>query len=207
MGIGAVSNGVMGWLLRLSFCTMLITSMACSDPRLPQVKGPRAEQVQFAGLVTAPENFRGTLVRVSGWCRIEFEGNALYPTRAAWESRDSNRAVWLQLGWPVSPEIRALDGARVVVEGRFIPDDHGHLAAFAGSLEEIQRIEAERETGSTLDRTPSQADARQLCMHVAWNPLGVNAKRRAIERLQLSRMSASLDHAAGGSWNWSAGHP
>jgi hypothetical protein len=154
-----VSNGVMEWLLRLSVVTMLLASMACSDAPLPKVNGPRAEEVQIADLLTTPENFRRTLVRVSGWCRIEFEGDALYPTRAAWETRDTKRAVWLQLGWPVSPEIRALDGARVVVEGRFVPDDHGHLDAFAGSVEEIQKIDAVRETGSTLSQITSQANA------------------------------------------------
>jgi hypothetical protein len=152
-----VSNGVMEWLVRLSVVTILIASIACSDAPLPKVNGSRAEEVQLADLLTAPGNFRRTLVRVSGWSRVEFEGNALYPTREAWERRDGNGAVWLELGWPVSPEIRALDGAHVVVEGRFVPDNHGHLAAFGGTLQEIQRIEAK--TGSTVSGTPSPTHA------------------------------------------------
>src|SRR5262245_34701806 len=99
--MGAVSNKVMEWVVRLRLAALLVASMACSDPPLPQVKAARPEEVPIADLLAAPENFRRTLVRVSGWCRIEFEGNALYPTRAAWEGRDGKRALWLQLGWPV----------------------------------------------------------------------------------------------------------
>jgi hypothetical protein len=81
------------------------------------------------------------MVTVAGWARIEFEGNALYPTKQEMERRTAQHAIWLQLGWPVSADIRGLDGAHITVEGRFNGHHKGHFGMFVGALEDISRIE------------------------------------------------------------------
>lgn len=81
----------------------------------------------------------GNRVRLTGWCRIEFEDTALYETRDAWKNRNSV-AIWLKVGWPVSKELLALNGRRVSVEGRFDADAHGHMGGFAGTIEDIHEI-------------------------------------------------------------------
>jgi hypothetical protein len=61
------------------------------------------------------------------------------------ESRDDRygkQAIWLQLGWPVKPEIQQLDGREVIVEGTYDVAATGHQGMFAGSLKDIQGITA-----------------------------------------------------------------
>jgi hypothetical protein len=83
---------------------------------------------------------RGFL-RVTGWCRVEFEGNSLYPSSEAMTGRREKEAVWLTFGWPVSKETLALNGAYVAVEGRFNIHHTRYDGAFAGAIEDIRRIE------------------------------------------------------------------
>jgi hypothetical protein len=86
-----------------------------------------ADQVLLSQLLARPLVYhqRG-FVRVSGWCRIEFEGNSLYHSRDAGTGWINDRAIWLGLGWPVSDKILALDGEHVTVEGRFNTHNTGH---------------------------------------------------------------------------------
>lgn len=113
---------------------------SCNEGSSPPIQGT-ANTVTWADVLAFPEKYDGHLVRLTGWCRVEFEGTALYATRGAFEGRDASNALWLTLGWPASPEMLALDGQKVVVEGRLNGSLRGHLNAFRASLLDIQRIE------------------------------------------------------------------
>jgi hypothetical protein len=121
--------------------SLLVAACGTGVP-LPPVAAHPADPVSLAQLLAPPLIYhqRG-FVRVSGWCRIEFEGNSLYRSRDARTGWSADRAVWLDLGWPVSDEIRALDAEHVTVEGRFNTHNRGHEGMYAGAIEDIRRIE------------------------------------------------------------------
>lgn len=110
--------------------------VAC-DLEMPRVKQPSADDVSLPALVAEPGRYHGALIRVTGWSRLEFEGNAIYLSAEDFTNRTNGRAVWLSLGWPVEAEVRAMDGKRVVAEGRFSVIHKGHDGAFVGSLEDV----------------------------------------------------------------------
>ena len=127
-----------------ALCVLLLLLAAivsgCGHEPLPAVHGTVAEEMEFNRLITTASDHNRALVRVTGWCRVEFEGNSLFVTREGYEQRKHNQGVWLNLGWPVSADVLALNGQWVVVEGRFFADDTGPYG-FAGMILEIQRIE------------------------------------------------------------------
>ena len=138
----------------LGLLVLAAISISCGQDDLPAVQ-PAANvrrNVPLNVLVDVPSNYDGLPLRVAGVCRIEFEGNALYLDRQALEKRDGGKAVWLDLGWPVSSDLRALDGSYVVVEGRFDARRQGHFGAFRGTVTAIQRIE--RSAPDSWERVP-----------------------------------------------------
>ena len=121
---------------------MAILTFGCRDEPLPAVKPRSGEAVSLNELVSSRDRFDRVLVHVTGICRVEFEGNALYPSRESFDLRDNSHALWLNLGWPVSKDVLALNGRQVVVDARFDVSTRGHMGAFAGTLTDIQKIDA-----------------------------------------------------------------
>jgi hypothetical protein len=97
--------------------------------------------VSLVQLIANPERFDGTRVRVVGFCWLEFEGNAIYLHREDCEHRIVNNAVWLQLGWPVAERYASVSGKYVLVQGVFSAQHRGHMGVFAGSMDEISRLD------------------------------------------------------------------
>jgi hypothetical protein len=126
--------------IRLALC-VAVTTLSCGSPEPPPVKEPWADIVKVESLAGNPTTYERRKVTVAGWARVEFEGNAIYPTEESMKRRTAQNAIWLQLGWPVSAPIRELDGAHIIVEGRFNSHHKGHFGMFAGALEDIRRIE------------------------------------------------------------------
>jgi hypothetical protein len=134
-------------LARLCLLTTLVVAgailVSCGTTEPPPIPGDPAYPVAITDLLARPMVYhqRGVL-RFTGWCRIEFEGNSLYPSPETMSSRRDKEALWLNLGWPVSKELLALNGEHVVVEGRFNMHNKGHFGAYLGAIEDIRRIEA-----------------------------------------------------------------
>lgn len=128
-------------------------TMACGNEPLPKAAGPQPANVVLSDLLANPIAYDGALLRVSGWCSVAFEGNALWLDKETYERNMTDRAVWLNLGWPVSDDIRALDRMYVVVEGRFDGYQKGHEAQFKGMFSEVSRIER---TSATEQAAPAR---------------------------------------------------
>jgi hypothetical protein len=96
--------------------------------------------VSLIQLIATPLDFDGRLVRVIGYCHLEFEGDALYVHQQDFERAISKNGVWLDL--PASPtaDRDTLSDEYVLVEAIFSAKDHGHLGSFSGTLTEVQRI-------------------------------------------------------------------
>ena len=117
--------------------------IACSgdDAPLPQVHTATAQEpqdVSLLQLIANPNQYDGKLVRVIGFCRLEFEGNALYLNQADYEHSISKNGVWLQVGWPVPDNLRAASDEYVIVEATF---SVGTPSSFSGLLTGIKRLE------------------------------------------------------------------
>jgi len=112
-----------------------------ADEPLPPVHAAEPHNVSLVQLIANPTEYHGKLVRVIGFCRLEFEGNALYLHREDFERSIAKNAVWLSIGWPVPEPRRHLSDEYVLVEGTFDGENRGHMSAFSGELRSITRME------------------------------------------------------------------
>ena len=115
-----------------------VLAIACSAQEpLPAVQASEPNSVSLVQLVANPAELHGKLVRVIGFCHLEFEGDALYLHRHDFEQAISKNAVWLDV-----PEGRqALSDQYVLVEAVFDGENRGHLGAFSGVLKDVRRME------------------------------------------------------------------
>jgi len=129
---------------------MALAVHACrGNGELPQVNPPSYESVTVFDLVTKGRALDSARVSVDGWLRIEFEGNALYATRDAFDGHREKDAVWLDLTSPKDPKLASLNGQYVRIKARFEAYEHGHLGAYAGALREINDISASPQSERT----------------------------------------------------------
>jgi hypothetical protein len=100
-------------------------------------------EVSIIELISRPELFHGKQVRVIGYVRLEFEGNAIYLSKESHEAGIFKNALWLDPP-PRSPLAQkgASWGPRyAIVEGRFDATDHGHLGLFSGAITDTTRLD------------------------------------------------------------------
>jgi len=90
----------------------------------------------FVQLLARPQRFHGKEVQVIGYMTLRQEDTALYLTEELARHGGSQDAIWLDLS--SAPDFTS---GWVLVQGRFNAERHGHFAMYAGSLEEIVRIE------------------------------------------------------------------
>jgi hypothetical protein len=119
-----------------------IAVMACTaEEPSPPVHAAEPRDVSLVQLIANPTEYHGKLVRVIGFCRLEFEGNALYLHREDFERGIAKNAVWLSVGWPVPEPRRQLSDEYVLVEGIFDGEARGHMSSFSGELRSITRMD------------------------------------------------------------------
>ena len=90
-------------------------------------------------LIATPEKYHNQKVRVIGFAKIEFEGNAIYLSENDAKVRISSNALWLSIGKDFK-KYRPLHNKYVIVEGRFDANAHGHGGLFSGGIKEINRL-------------------------------------------------------------------
>ena len=93
--------------------------------------------VSLVQLISAPERFRGKLVRFSGFVASEHEGDAAYLYREDYEELLTRNGIWLD--WNESVAAKPEGAAYAIVEGTFDPDSGGHMALYSGTLRRIVR--------------------------------------------------------------------
>ncbi len=94
-------------------------------------------------LIANPEAWDGKKVRLIGFLRLEFEGDALYLHKEDYEHQISNNAVWIDRPRGLTPaQLKAINTQYVICEGTFRAGNHGHMGMFSGTLNNINRLEA-----------------------------------------------------------------
>ncbi|MGI8769974.1 MAG: hypothetical protein ACR2JE_00910 [Acidobacteriaceae bacterium] len=109
-----------------------------SNPRFDT----RAKNVSILQLIANPQAYDGKRVRLIGFLRLEFEGNALYLHREDFEHAISNDALWVDPPRDMTKEQRqSVNNQYVICEATFRASGHGHMGLFSGELAEVTRLE------------------------------------------------------------------
>ncbi|HLP08077.1 MAG TPA: hypothetical protein VK178_07915 [Opitutaceae bacterium] len=96
-------------------------------------------RVSIIRLIASPENYEGKCVQVTGFLRIEFEGNALYLAETDYRHRIGKNGLWVDASDERLRELSNFSGHYVLIEGVFEPDDTGHMGAFSGAIRDVNR--------------------------------------------------------------------
>ena len=150
----------------------------CLAGRGQDIHDGRYRDVPLEDVARSPQDFDQVLVRVHGICQIEFEGNVLWVSSDARAARRLDQAVWLDIGWPVSDDLKAMAGTEVVLEGRFDLYSHGHMGCCRGTLTDVRAIwRPGFESSAYVPNYETRPDAlEQLRFKTGWIPLGTRAK-------------------------------
>jgi hypothetical protein len=115
-------------LLTLLFALLVIPS-----------KAEQPVDVSLIQLIANPEKFDGKHIRVIGFLRIEFEGNALYLHREDYQIGLLKNAIWVDVTPEMEKQSSKLDKQYVLLEGIFSANEKGHWGSFSGSIKRINR--------------------------------------------------------------------
>jgi hypothetical protein len=100
-----------------------------------------ALDVSMAKIIANPEDYQDKIVRVIGFVRIEFEGDAIYFHREDYEHRLTKNGFWIDVTTDISKKKADFDKKYVLVEGTFSASDKGHMGLFSGSIHKITRFQ------------------------------------------------------------------
>lgn len=113
-------------------------------------------------LIANPEKYDGKRIRLHGFLHYQFEDSALYLSKDDADYLNSANAIWIrydetvkleilickdikEIAKPTPNDFKYFDGRYVVVEGIFNMKNHGHLGVFSGALENVVRLEEQRQ--------------------------------------------------------------
>ena len=140
---GVISFSIIGCSGKASETDKRDTESALpSKPELAQVTN-----VSMIQLIATPERYHGKLVRVIGFVRLEFEGNAIYMHHDDLKYGLTKNGLWLSITDQIRKERDKYTDKYILVEGTFNSQNHGHMGLNSGAIENIKRFQvwAERE--------------------------------------------------------------
>jgi len=118
---------------RLVACMIAAFATLRAGAEMPQ-------DVSMVQLLATPEKFDGTVVRVFGFLRLEFEGDALYFHREDDVQGLTRNGIWVDRTDAMEHDANKLNSHYVLIEGVFDAEDHGHMGLFRGAIKKITRI-------------------------------------------------------------------
>ena len=96
--------------------------------------------VSMIQLIADPQRFEGKTIRVIGFLRLEFEGNAVYLHREDFEKLIFQNGVWIELTDSQLKTSAKLNNGYVIIEGTFSSTEKGHFATWPGSIQKVSRL-------------------------------------------------------------------
>ncbi|RTL16079.1 MAG: hypothetical protein EKK52_18875 [Burkholderiales bacterium] len=97
--------------------------------------------VSLISLIAAPREFDGKQVRVIGFARLEFEGDAIYLHREDYLQGITKNGLWLDVERLPKKSAARANNRYVIVEGVFSMTDKGHLGLWSGSIQKVTRMD------------------------------------------------------------------
>jgi hypothetical protein len=105
------------------------------------IKAEEPVDVTMIQLIASPEKFDGKLIRVIGFLRLEFEGDALYLHREDYENTLLGNGIWVDVTPEIAKESDTLNMNYVLLEGVFSSSERGHMGMWSGSITSIRRAQ------------------------------------------------------------------
>jgi hypothetical protein len=97
--------------------------------------------VSLVQLIANPKDHDGQIVRVIGFVRLEFEGNAIYLHQEDYKHGVSKNGLWIDVSDDIRKRRAEYDRKYVLIEGTFSAKDKGHMDMFSGSIQKISRFQ------------------------------------------------------------------
>jgi len=113
--------------------------LACSLSQAAEQS--QIESVSLIRLIANPDQYEGKFVRVTGFVRLEFEGNAIYLHREDFEKQIPANGLWLNAGKCAGRGGKDFTEGYAIVEGRYTSKRHGHMGLWSGEIDDVQRCE------------------------------------------------------------------
>lgn len=117
---------------RLAFVGLLVFACAALSQTI---------DVSLISLIATPKDFDGKRVRVIGFARLEFEGNAIYIHREDYLQGITKNGLWLDVELASKKSVTEANNRYVLVEGVFSMKDQGHLGLWSGSIQKVTRMD------------------------------------------------------------------
>lgn len=95
-------------------------------------------RVSLVALLAAPEKFDGKLVYVTGYLRLDEEGDTLYLSETDYLHALLRNGVWVERTKEMERDIENLDSKYVSIAGYFSAKDRGHMSRSSGGIVRIR---------------------------------------------------------------------
>jgi hypothetical protein len=93
-------------------------------------------------LIANPLKYDKKRVRIIGFLRLEFEGNAIYLHREDFIHAIAENSLWVNVPQAMTKkQMEQVNEKYVICEGVFHAGLHGHMGMFGGELSDINRLE------------------------------------------------------------------
>jgi hypothetical protein len=97
--------------------------------------------VSLVQLIANPKNFHSKVVRVMGFVRLEFEGNAIYLHQDDYKHGIGKNGLWIDVTDDIRKKKADFDQKYVLLEGTFSAKETGHMGLWSGSIQKISRFQ------------------------------------------------------------------
>jgi len=99
--------------------------------------------VSLVKLIANPEKYDGKRIQVIGYLHLEFEGNAIYLHQEDFKKRISENGFWVNFSRKLTRKIKPAEYSDnyVIIIGRFKAANKGHMSMFAGTFDDIVRLD------------------------------------------------------------------
>lgn len=95
--------------------------------------------VSLVQLIANPEDYDSKFVRVIGFVRLEFEGDAIYLHRDDYMHGLTQNGLWIDVTDDIRSRRAEFDEKYVLIEGTFNAKEKGHLGLWSGTIEKASR--------------------------------------------------------------------
>lgn len=112
-----------------------------TEPPLRLELQPDVTDLSIIQLIATPERYHGKVVRIVGFVRLEFEGNAIYLHQEDLKHGLTTNGLWLSVTDEIEKRADKYSDKYVLVEGTFNSHNKGHMEMNSGAIENIKRLE------------------------------------------------------------------
>ena len=95
--------------------------------------------VSIIQLIANPTRYDGKVVRIIGFMKLEFEGDAIYLHQEDYKHSIYKNGFWIEATEDIQKKKGKLDKRHVILEGVFNAKMTGHKNLWSGSIQKITR--------------------------------------------------------------------